>query len=299
MAKGGVERHARAVARHARRVIEGCGFQFWHELSAAKVQRFLAALREDKNHGKKTKPAAGKQAIVGLSNQTVNFHLEHLQQFCKWMVREGRASESPLAYLQGLNVATDRRHDRRELSVDEARRLLRAAHNGAGMLGIGGPERALVYRLALESGLRASELRSLTRSSFDFRAKPATVTVEAGSSKRRRRDTLPLRDDTAAALKAHLASKLPAAQAFSLPASDKTSRLIKADLDAARAAWLKEARTVEERAGREQRTFLTYVDDAGRYADFHSLRHTFLTNLARSGVHPKVAQCWPAIRRSP
>jgi integrase len=25
-------------------------------------------------------------------------------------------------------------------------------------------------------------------------------------------------------------------------------------------------------------------------ADFHALRHTFITNLAMSGVHPKVAQ---------
>jgi len=25
-------------------------------------------------------------------------------------------------------------------------------------------------------------------------------------------------------------------------------------------------------------------------ADFHALRHTFITNLANSGVHPKVAQ---------
>ena len=35
---------------------------------------------------------------------------------------------------------------------------------------------------------------------------------------------------------------------------------------------------------------IPYRDDAGRVADFHSLRHTFITNLARGGVHPKVAQ---------
>ena len=35
---------------------------------------------------------------------------------------------------------------------------------------------------------------------------------------------------------------------------------------------------------------ITYRDDAGRVADFHSLRHTFISNLARGGVHPKVAQ---------
>jgi integrase len=34
---------------------------------------------------------------------------------------------------------------------------------GADVHALDGAERALVYRLALESGLRASELRSLTR----------------------------------------------------------------------------------------------------------------------------------------
>ena len=32
------------------------------------------------------------------------------------------------------------------------------------------------------------------------------------------------------------------------------------------------------------------LENAGRVADFHSLRHTFITNLVRGGVHPKVAQ---------
>ncbi|UCF00257.1 MAG: tyrosine-type recombinase/integrase, partial [Planctomycetota bacterium] len=33
-----------------------------------------------------------------------------------------------------------------------------------------------------------------------------------------------------------------------------------------------------------------YVDEAGRYADFHALRHTCGTLLAAAGVHPKTAQ---------
>ena len=32
------------------------------------------------------------------------------------------------------------------------------------------------------------------------------------------------------------------------------------------------------------------MDEQGRYTDFHALRPTFLTNLAMSGVHPKIAQ---------
>lgn len=33
-----------------------------------------------------------------------------------------------------------------------------------------------------------------------------------------------------------------------------------------------------------------YADAAGRVADFHALRHGFITGLARGGVHPKDAQ---------
>ena len=35
---------------------------------------------------------------------------------------------------------------------------------------------------------------------------------------------------------------------------------------------------------------IPYKDGAGRYADFHALRHTFVTNLYKSGVSPKVIQ---------
>ena len=35
---------------------------------------------------------------------------------------------------------------------------------------------------------------------------------------------------------------------------------------------------------------LSYIDNAGRYADFHSLRHSFITHLGRSGAHSKTVQ---------
>ena len=36
--------------------------------------------------------------------------------------------------------------------------------------------------------------------------------------------------------------------------------------------------------------FLKVKDSAGHVVDFHALRHTFITSLARGGVHPKTAQ---------
>ena len=35
---------------------------------------------------------------------------------------------------------------------------------------------------------------------------------------------------------------------------------------------------------------LVYRNQDGLVADFHALRHTFMTNLAIAGVHPKTAQ---------
>src|SRR5262249_46343164 len=64
-----------------------------------------------------------------------------------------------------------------------------------------------------------------------------------------------------------------------------------ADLDAARSAWIDQAGDDrEERSRREQSSVLAYRDKACRVFDFHALRHQFISNLAASGVHPKVAQ---------
>lgn len=66
--------------------------------------------------------------------------------------------------------------------------------------------------------------------------------------------------------------------------------MIRRDLATARAGWIDEATDADERAEREQSTFQAYRDGAGRVADFHSLRHSFVSNLAAGGVHPKLAQ---------
>ena len=38
------------------------------------------------------------------------------------------------------------------------------------------------------------------------------------------------------------------------------------------------------------RADIPYEDRSGAVFDFHALRHQFLTNLQRAGVHPKIAQ---------
>jgi integrase len=146
----------------------------------------------------------------------------------------------------------------------------------------------MLYRLALGTGFRASELASLVPDSFNLDGQPPTVTVEAGYSKHRRRDVQPIRRDLAAMLQPWLEGKTPGLPVFNMP--DKPVKLVQADLAAARDAWIEEAASEKERDEREKSSFLKYRDAAGHVADFHALRHTFISRLVRSGVNVKVAQ---------
>ena len=263
-AKGNSADYVELMCGRAQRIIEGCGFTFWSDISASRVMSFLHDLRQGEED------ASGQ----GISAQTFNFYLQAVKQFCRWMVKDRRASESPLDHLKGLNVKIDRRHDRRAHTVEQLRILLDTTRNGPDRRGrtwqMTGPERAMLYQLAMETGFRSTELRSLTPVSFDLDADPPTVAVGAAYSKRKRQDTLPLRRNTAETLRSFLTRLAPSTPLFKMPSKRDVVRLIlKPDLKAAG---------------------IPYVDDTGCFADFHSLRHSFITNLGRTGTHPKTAQ---------
>ena len=255
LAKGDTAMHVQTVVVRARRVFAGCACRSWSDIRADRVERFLAELRNGSEH---------------LSVQTSNFYLQAVQSFCRWMIQNRRAVESPLAHLKLMNVKLDRRHDRTAFEVEEIRRLLATTIQGPERFGMDGRERVLLYRLAAETGLRRNELRTLKVSSFDL--EKCTVTVEAGYSKHRKEDVLPLRSETSEELRAFFAGKLPGAKAFGGrygKLTDKTAAVLRADL---------------EDAG------IPYQDSAGRYRDFHALRHTCGSWLAGCGVHPKTIQ---------
>ncbi len=224
----------------------------------------------------------------GLSLETCNHYLRAVKQFSRWLWRDGRAREDNLAFLKGYNVAKDRRHDRRALGDDELERLVEAAEAGPVVLGMTGPDRAVLYRLAAGTGFRAGELRSLTPECFALDAEPPRITIKAGYSKRRRQDEQPIRRDLADSLTPWLEGKVAGKPVFKLTA--RTAEMIRADLAAARQTWLDQARTRDERAEREESSFLAYRDAEEKIADFHALRHTFITRLGRSGVGVKVVQ---------
>lgn len=252
--RGSTATHAAKTVQRAARCFDALGFKHWQEVEAG-ANRVAAWLRE--------------QQQAGAAAQTVNYYRQAMAQFGRWMVRERRAAEHPFANLPRFNVIADRRRERRALEVDEIRALLAATETGPERFSMPGPERALLYRLALETGLRANELRTLRRLNFQLDTDQAAVTVEARNAKNRRSDTLPLRPDTAAQLREHLRLKMPDAPAFGMAKNWRSAEMLAQDLKG---------------AGVEA------VDPEGRVVDFHALRHTFVTMLARSGVHPNTAK---------
>jgi len=274
-ARGVTAGHAAAKLAQAARIIDLTGAQRISELTPSRVQTALKALRD----------GAGDEP--GLSAQTCLHYLRSVKQFSAWLVRDRRTKDDALAHLAGFNVPSDRRHRRRALSDDEIQRLVTAAEKAPAFRRMSGPDRALVYAFAAATGLRANELRSLTPASFDLDSDPATVTLEAGCSKHRREDVQLIPDDLAAMLRPWLAGRPAGKPVFPLP--DKTSRMLRADLAAARTAWLEEAQTAQERQTREASAFLSYRDTGGLVFDFHALRGQFITAVVRGGASVKVA----------
>ncbi len=116
--------------------------------------------------------------------------------------------------------------------------------------------------------------------------------MRASIAKNRREAILPLPHDAAVALSAAFDAQRDVDGTARVFASVPVIRTFRIDLAAAREAWIAEADAdPEERRRREKdRDFLVYEDSDGRFLDFHALRVTFGTALARAGVRLQTAQ---------
>jgi integrase len=227
---------------------------------------------------------------TGKAVKTLNAYLSVMKSFTKWLCR--KMMPDPLAGMAMLTrQEADIRHERRALSLDEVDLLLEAAkmskktvHRRTGR------ERYFLYLTALATGLRASELRSMTRESFDLDSDPPTATVKGACTKNGQLANQPLRLDIVEELRPFLADKLAGEPVWPGAWTDRPWKLVKVDLAAARAKWLAGFPEGPERDTMAASDFLTYRDSAGCYADFHALRHTFITMVGKTGVTPKEHQ---------
>lgn len=272
--KGNTEKHARQTCHRVQAIVDGCRFVRLGDVSPSAVIEWL-----------KNERTAGRLGI-----QSSNYYLGCIKSFLAWLVKDGRTDRNPLAHMTGMNAKVDVRRERRCLPPVEFALFLQAARTGKPKRKVTGEDRVMLYLLAANSGFRCSELASLTPESFDLIGDSPSVTVEAAYSKRRRQDTQPLARDVAIVLAEWLRFKPGQQLLWSGGWINHAAKMVKADLAAARNAWIGKATSAEERREREASSVLAFRDEADRVFDFHSLRHQYVSNLAAAGVHPKIAQ---------
>ncbi len=321
-ARDDAPRYVALVVSRLAALIAGCGFVFTSDLSASRAMDWLADLRRKgrpraelpagqewftvrdaarllgvkpasvgtavrrnrlaaRGDGKARRlPRATVEALQdrtarGACVQTTNDYLSALKSFGRWMVKDRRMADNPFAHLEGGNARVDRRHDRRELEIDELRRLLAATRDSARPFrGLTGADRYHLYATACGTGFRASALASLTPESFDLAADPPAVTLSARHAKNRRTKVQPIPPDVADLLRDYLRDKPGGAPLWggTWAPDRKGAEMLRLDLEAAGVPYAVEG------------------PDGPRFADFHALRHTYLTLGGRAGIDLRTLQ---------
>ena len=206
----------------------------------------------------------------GKGARTIEMHAAACRAFCRWMVRDRRAASDPLAGLRGKSVEADRMRRRPLRRAELARLLSAAATSTTTFRDLDGPTRAVLYRVAAGTGLRASELASLTPASFDLGPTPA-VSLRAAAAKNGKAAVLPLSAELAGLLREFLATRPANAAVWPGHWPEDAAEMVRADLAAAGVP------------------FVVEWHDGPRRADFHALRHTFGRMLKDAGVPLDVA----------
>jgi integrase len=246
--KGRNKYHIDPTINRVTTVFEACGFTTIDDLTrfdvADIVNRYLAG-RSD------------------LATGTVNKYLGALKAFCRWAVKQNRMPASPLV-LVGSVTEGEESFQRRALTTEQFNGLIKAAAAGKKTKRLSGEDRAWLYMVAAYSGLRASELASLTPASFQLDA--PCVVVRGAYTKNGEEARQPLRPDFAAMLAPWLQAK--AGKLWPGKWYRRAAEMLRVDLLAAGIPF----------------------ETGEGVVDFHALRTTYVTNLARAGVHPSIAQ---------
>jgi len=190
------------------------------------------------------------------SAKTLNEYLACIRGLLNWMVAQGRLAANPLAVVQKVETRGREVRPRRAYTDEEINALLKVA----------GKYR-LACLMALLTGIRHGEMQRLRWGDLVLSVEKPSVLVRASISKNHKQACLPLHP----VLQAELLRFRPVDGAGGdlafpgmVPRSDVFQLLLR-------------------KAG------IGKVDSQGRVVDFHSLRHTFCTNLHRAGVPQREA----------
>jgi integrase len=211
-AKGVTATHCEDTGRYLRRIAAECSFSTLARLNRDALETWLAA-----------------RTVEGMSARTRNAHRNAVVAFGNWCAdpEVGRLIVNPFAGAPKANEKADPRRQRRALTEDELRRLLAVARQRPlldaatvrrgkrkgeayaelrqetrGRLLLLGRERALIYKTLVLSGLRKSELESLTVAQLNLDGPAPYAALDAADEKNREGNAVPLRPDLAADLQA-------------------------------------------------------------------------------------------------
>ncbi len=256
---GCTDNHVRTVSRRVERIVEGCKFLFWTDVNLDIVHEYLTGL--------------------DISDKTYNYYIRDFMQFVKWMLKSKRADIAPGGELP--RVETEDEDDKRAFTLEEMGLLIEAAKTGPQRQLLKAYHRAVMYLIAAETGFRMKEMRTLKVGSFDL--DNGSVSIMRENAKDRRAATIPLKTKRTKQLREYFEGRDPDERAFRMWTFPKGSEMVRADLEAARCKWLKEAENnPPEHKRRQESDFLNYIDDEGLKGCFHSFRKTFITNLDKT-----------------
>ena len=250
-ARGCDPKHIRSTRTYIARVI-----------AVARVQRFSGL-----TPSAATLALGACQEKHGLSARAVNAHATAIKAFARWAWKDNRIRAYELGNIGRRNEEADRRYIRRPLTDAELRKLVATTRTAPTWRRLSGEDRAWFYLLGAATGFRRTEMGELRPEDFDIVGPTPSVRLDGSRTKNGRLAEQPLPIKLAAELRPWLSSKPSGAPVFALP--EKTALMLHIDL---------------RRCGIEP------VDDQGRVVDTHSLRHGYISALARAGVPVKVAQ---------
>ncbi|MBA4191835.1 MAG: hypothetical protein C0467_27970 [Planctomycetaceae bacterium] len=254
------------VVQRTRDALNGCGFRTVVDIkdsaAADKLSRYLLdRMNKSRKEG-------------GFGAQTATFALSDARRFARWIARKG-TGVSPEVFdsLAGFDPDNDRRHARREVSPEELDKVLEAAlSSNRDHRGLLGPERYHLYLVAFSTGFRVSELAALTPAHFKIDTELPTVSLPGKVAKNKKRVRPPLHPAVAVALRLFLAGRPADSPVWGGLWHNNAAAMLRIDLEAAGVPYCVEG------------------PDGNEYADFHALRHTFLSALSAAGVGAKDMQ---------
>lgn len=248
----------RSLAKH-------CEWKTLGDISADGIHRYAEHLKEDSDQ----------------SSRTIGSVITAARTFCRWLVRNGTIPSDPTATVDKPSIKTDRRIERRMILPAEWKWIRKYLDSSDEVRnGQDSQERLLMYELAIESGLRSSELRSLTKASLVLVGDDPHVKVKASITKNATAAKQYISDGLATKLSKAVARKLPGATVFNVVERTYMAKILREDIAEARKLWLA---TPEGKKDKDS-DFLKSPNSQGEIIDFHALRHTCGAWLVMQGV---------------